>query len=457
MTIQQKLWLSFSATLALVFVVAVVGHSESKRTSSSEQRIAHTYKVLATIEAVISVLKDAETGQRGYLLTSEEAYLEPYVSALRNAPIKLQELATLIADNPEQQARTARLRILVAKKLDELKETIDLHRENNAEGALEIVKTNLGKRIMEDIRSISEAMKADENSLLKSREIKSDETTRSSVWIIYGGSSLIVLIGALVAAYTSKTIANDYNTLRSTKVSLAVANDELQNFVYRTSHDFKSPILGISSMVRFIEEDLKSGDIEEALCNVERIRKNATTLEAVVSSTLLLAKADLSDNHITPVHLGELTSDIYSRLDGLAEKHQVELKVGGILTSIIYTDRNHLSTALENIISNGIKYSDNTRDDSFVAINAEKWPSDSVNITISDNGIGIPKKRHSEVFGMFKQFHPNIAHGTGLGMYIVKKSVDRLGGSISFDSSTSGTEFHINIPMLEPNVNDKLA
>jgi signal transduction histidine kinase len=72
----------------------------------------------------------------------------------------------------------------------------------------------------------------------------------------------------------------------------------------------------------------------------------------------------------------------------------------------------------------------------------------SIAITINDNGVGIPTGRQTEVFGMFKQFHPGRANGTGLGMYIVKKSIERLSGGISFDSSSKGTQFYITLPNL---------
>lgn len=120
----------------------------------------------------------------------------------------------------------------------------------------------------------------------------------------------------------------------------------------------------------------------------------------------------------------------------------------GIQKNTINSDPNHLMAALENIISNAIKYADGNRQQSFVAIDAALDSNGSVDITISDNGVGIPEKRHSEVFQMFKQFHPERANGNGLGMYIVKKSVLRIGGVISFDSTPKGTNFHLRIPHL---------
>ena len=449
MTVQLRLWTGFGITLVFLLVIAAVGHYESKRVSISEQKIIHTYQDLVTLETVISELKDAETGQRGYLLTSDELYLQPYYFALKILPDLLQELMFLIADNPRQQQSLIELNTLVDQKLAKLDQTIVTQRLGKTEAALAMIRTSQGRTIMDQIRSVVKQMRQEEERLLKIRIIDSKNKAKSATLITYGVSFSIFIIGVLIAFLTSKSISDDYIRLQSAEASLAMANQELQNFVYRTSHDFKSPLLGIISMTTFIKEDLESGSIDEVLDNVARIRKNADALTAVVSSTLQLAKTDLSDNHVETVHLNALLIDIYARLDALAKQHKVELRVGdGIKTNTINSDPNHLMTALENIISNAIKYADGNRQQSFVAIDAALDINGSVHITISDNGVGIPEKRHSEVFQMFKQFHPERANGSGLGMYIIKKSVRRIGGVISFDSTPKGTNFHLRIPHL---------
>lgn len=450
MTVRWRIWLSFGMTFFLLLTIAVIGNSEAKRVRSSERWVTHAHTVIAKLDAVTSELKDAETGQRGFLLTTEEAYLRPYNSALGNVPARLAELSSLLAENPKQQQQLLEIHKLVADKLSELDETIQLHRAGRTLEALAIVRTSRGQRLMNEIRLAVKTMRADEYEFLEYRKIESDRAASSSTWIIYGGSIFTLMIAALVAFLTSRSITRDYVHLQSTKQSLAIINQELQNFVYRTSHDFKSPVLGIKSMTQFIEEDLRAGDIDEALENIGRIRKNADALEKVVNSTLQLAKTDLSDNRIEPVNLGALIVGIGKGLAGSAKARGVEFTLeSGFENLTINTDPNHLTTILENLISNSIKYSDENNSRSFVIVDATAGNNHSVEITIKDNGIGIPEKRQTEVFGMFKQFHPDRANGTGLGMYIVKKSVERLNGTISFDSSDKGTRFCISLPDLD--------
>jgi signal transduction histidine kinase len=97
---------------------------------------------------------------------------------------------------------------------------------------------------------------------------------------------------------------------------------------------------------------------------------------------------------------------------------------------------------LENLVSNAIKYSYQNHEQSFVKISVVEETNSYV-IQVGDNGLGIPKSRQGEVFQMFKRFHPNVSFGSGLGMAIVKKHVDYMGGTIEMKSSGTGTIFTI--------------
>jgi signal transduction histidine kinase len=162
-----------------------------------------------------------------------------------------------------------------------------------------------------------------------------------------------------------------------------------------------------------------------------------------------LVKTDLAILQIENVSLNQLSQEVFSRLEGFAESRNVVIKMGkGIADIAVKTDATHMKTIVENLVSNAIKYSDDEGDDSFVQLDAYIGSNGSVNITIGDNGVGIPEKYQAQVFGMFKQFHPERANGTGLGLYIVQKGVEKLNGSITFESSTDGTSFNINLPII---------
>ena len=102
---------------------------------------------------------------------------------------------------------------------------------------------------------------------------------------------------------------------------------------------------------------------------------------------------------------------------------------------------------LENLISNSIKYQDIKKDHSFIKIST-RTDHHNVIIEVEDNGLGIPKDQQEKMFSMFKRFHPKTAFGSGLGLYMMKKSADILGGDLQFEDTGEGSKFILSVPML---------
>ena len=137
-------------------------------------------------------IKDAETGQRGFLLTGEEKYLEPYQAAIRLVPAHATRLRELTADNAAQQGQLVRLDGLIGAKLSELATTIQIRREAGLEAASRIVRSDVGIRVMGDIRALLAAMREEESRLYAAREIRLDEAAHTAT---------AVNIAALVVAF----------------------------------------------------------------------------------------------------------------------------------------------------------------------------------------------------------------------------------------------------------------
>ena len=206
------------ATLAgfvLAFVaVAVITWFSFRQVQLSAQageRVAHTVEVLSRLQAVLSALKDAETGQRGYLLTGDPIYLAPFNRGAGILDTELDGLARRVADNPEQVRRVTTLTSLAVRKMAELRETVELRRAGNAEAAMRIVRTDLGRELMNNLRDTVGQMESEERRLavLRRAEVaRNDATTLAVTWI--GCGVLMVLIVA-AAMLTSR----DYRALRA--------------------------------------------------------------------------------------------------------------------------------------------------------------------------------------------------------------------------------------------------
>jgi CHASE3 domain sensor protein len=155
---------------AIIALIAAVGYHNELRYTESRNWLTHTYEVIHQLQRTLSILQDGETGQRGYILTRQDSYLQPFYEAVDKAGHQIISLSELTADNPNQQKRLAEIRSLIEKKFDELQETISLRKEKGLEAALQVVLTGKGKVLMDNIREIIGQMQDEEEGLLRQRE-----------------------------------------------------------------------------------------------------------------------------------------------------------------------------------------------------------------------------------------------------------------------------------------------
>ncbi|HTS49479.1 MAG TPA: CHASE3 domain-containing protein, partial [Bryobacteraceae bacterium] len=154
---------AIATALLTLLVISVLCYQDWKHYEAAYTRIRETRRILNLNEALIDGVRDAETSQRGFLLTGRPEYLEPYRAALDHLPAETSELASLSQD-PDRRARSLQLQSLIATKLDELRTTIELRQSGQAAAALAFVQSGQGQRTMEQIRQISQQMEEAETA-----------------------------------------------------------------------------------------------------------------------------------------------------------------------------------------------------------------------------------------------------------------------------------------------------
>ncbi len=213
MNIQTKILLGFAISMMSLFIVGLTGYRTTQNLVETADWVAHTHEVKTLIESVVSQLKDSETGQRGYLLTGNPSYLEPYESGKSLIDTNLSRLRYLTVDNPMQQVRIGQIMMLANEKLKELKETVDLYKAGNRTGAFDVLMSDSGKQIMDEIRAIIHDMKSEEAQLLAVRQQASKSATELATLIISIGFVLAFSIIGTISIFTVREI-NRYNTER---------------------------------------------------------------------------------------------------------------------------------------------------------------------------------------------------------------------------------------------------
>lgn len=148
--------------------------------------VTHTLEVERAVQSLLNSLIDAETGQRGFLLTGRNVYLEPYDAARTRVGQQLTDLGSLTADNAYQQQRIAEATPLIRERLTLLADTIDLQQRGEHEAALAVVNSDRGKERMDKIRGVLGLMGAEENRLLWMRQQALGKDTRRSTALLFG-------------------------------------------------------------------------------------------------------------------------------------------------------------------------------------------------------------------------------------------------------------------------------
>ncbi len=204
----MKLLLSKKIITAFAIVLASLGFSNwlllqiPKKQNVANYWVKHTNQVLTQSEKTLSIIKDAETGQRGYLLTGDKTYLEPYNQATTKIDEYVQKLQKLTADNPHQQRRITILKQQIDTKLAELKQTVELREKQGFEAASSVVLSGKGKQYMDKIRQTISEIQQEENNLLDYRtteeEVRTQATNNTFIILIWLDIGLVCIIFYLI-------------------------------------------------------------------------------------------------------------------------------------------------------------------------------------------------------------------------------------------------------------------
>jgi signal transduction histidine kinase/CheY-like chemotaxis protein/CHASE3 domain sensor protein len=244
--------------LAFFAISGIVAYLNLQTLRDDNQKIVHSHEVIVALGTLLSDAQDAETGQRGFLLTGNDRYLEPYTTALAAISAEVSNITRLTGDNPTQQTRIAALRAHIDAKLAELKETIELRRSQGAAAALAVVGTDRGKVEMDAIRTQLSAMAQVESDLRDKRLAEMNDATRTALvsGLLSGllGVALTAIVGFLIRRAALARGREDW--LRSGHVGLASATrgDQVTEQLGRNILGFLTQYLGAVAGALFVQD-----------------------------------------------------------------------------------------------------------------------------------------------------------------------------------------------------------
>ncbi len=226
---------------------------------------------------------------------------------------------------------------------------------------------------------------------------------------------------------------------------LTKINHELDQFVYSASHDIRSPLMSILGLVNIAGDEISD---PEAAKYLGMIKDRVLKLDEFTLDIIHFARNSRTGLKAEPVLLEELLKEAIDNLKHLPEASKIRFVTEVNPGEYFSSDRSRLYLMLSNLISNAIKYHRHEIEDQFIKISAYKEDADLV-IKVADNGEGIDADKQSRIFEMFTRFSTR-SKGSGLGLYIVKEIVEKLGGEISVRSEKNlGSAFTVKIPEIQ--------
>ena len=296
--IGTKIGSGFALGLIMFAAIATISYRSTNQLIDASQREADTYRLLASLEELGSQIKDAETGQRGYIITGQKRFLDPYTVATKNIDEKVNDLRTLI-DNPRQQRRIETLENLIIKRVAVLKKVIDLRNSQGFEAAQKSILTEEGRLIMADIRKVITEMEAEERTVLKQRSLQANLSAQKSLNSITYGVPLYSLLLILIGFILTRNISNPLRQvsvvaekLGAGDLSVNVPNSDRQDEIGVLTRTFNQMINNLRSTTRKNEEQnwLKS-NLAEFTRLLQGQRDEETVARLVMSQLAPLVEA----------------------------------------------------------------------------------------------------------------------------------------------------------------------
>lgn len=444
-------------SVAILVLIATFSHIEWKEFQRSSSGARQTREILETTENLLEAMLDSETGQRGYLLTGREEYLEPYTQAAKTAPVYLSKLEALTSGKSNQRDRVASLMTLVPEKLLELRETLDLYKSQGAEAALDLMLTDRGRAAMESIRRVCAQIDSEEYSgLIQESERAQQRVQQSQLASVAGSAALVVFLIFAIRDIHNATERRERLILelsasnKRAEAALFAAtrsNEELQQFAYAASHDLKEPLRMVKSFVQLLARKYDGRLDEQATEFIHYAAEGAQRMDSLLEALLEYSRlGHVAEKPPQPVNLETVLDGTLTSLRAAIDE-SAAVVTHDPLPAVMAEDL-HMQQLFQNLISNAIKY----RGEEAPRIHlSAKRQGDEWMCAIRDNGIGIDPKYGSKIFGIFKRLHGSEYPGTGIGLASCKKIVERYRGQIWVESQPgTGSTFFFTLPDISP-------
>ena len=459
---KDKVFVMLFVSIMLSVVCGVITYLSMHQRREAQQVVLNTYVTINSSEKLLSLLKDMESGHRGYILTGDSSFLAPFEESRKLIPEEIKALRGAVANN-EQQVRFLNKRILPAleNRSNASVHTILMHNSAGVDTTQRLAVLRIGKAYMDTIRVLMASFEQNEYTSLASHERQLARTMRIEDIIQLSSFALIAITCTLAFVRLSREVRNiselvvkleRANETLEEKVQLRTqqlteANEAKDHFIGIASHDLKSPLAGVQGLIQLMRLENKDRDaadlsymnyMDDACKSMMALITNLLDTNRIDRGMMPFEKANVSVRNI----LNRIRQNFLSQ----ATNKNIPLEVSDV-DATIHTDPGVLIRILENLVSNALKFSSAGQPVRVTVSHS----NDHILFAVEDHGPGISEDELPKLFRKFSRLSNRSTAGessSGLGLAIVKELTDRAGGTISVSSSIGkGSVFTVRLPV----------
>lgn len=483
--LNSKILLGFAIATGVLLLTTAASLLSIRRLGVQTRRVEHTYQVLETGEVITGLLKDAQAGVRGYLLTGDTAFLRTYGRAPAQLEAALGQMKSLTFDNAPQQQRLDSVRLLIGQEFRTLQ---PLARPQTAlTRATTQTLLDTDRQTVQRVRALMARVRANELALLAERSQRQELFEDTTPLFVVASTVLAVVIMlwllrqigrelrdnrrlqarlarthadtsrriGLIKGLAEQVVQGHYEvkipdsgqdnlgdlttslnrmtqTLDEVFSALAQRNRELDQFAYVASHDLKAPLRGVTTIVKWIEDELQAELSPQLRTYLDQMKGRLARLEDLINGLLAYARVGRTARPAEEVDVAHLAREVAELVVPPAFK--LELAPG---LPVFTTDRLSLEQVLTNLLGNAVKYHDRPAA-GHLRLSAQDLGA-AYEFRVEDDGPGIAPEHRDKVFLLFQTLRDrHTAESTGIGLSIVKKIIDEQKGGIRIEEGLNG-------------------
>jgi len=473
---------SWVLVLLVLLVFFILSMSAAYRSigvmQKNNENITNTLQVLALIKELRVELMSAESGQRGYLLTGDEQYLQPYREALAKTDELLGSLSEATTELPMQVIRFKKIYDLIQKKIEYMKKTVSLVDTGERQQAVNRTRTDVGIGLMRELTSLISDMEADELMLLYKSRHEAQQDREFILQSLFATNILGLVLSLIIffaiyrsshrvsALYAQVEQANSEleskveertYALQQYSEELQRSNRELEEFAFVASHDLQEPLRKIRAFGDRLLKKYSEPLGDNGADYITRMHGASERMSHLIDDLLSFSRVTTQQKPFAPVALSAVMTRVLEDLEYAIDDAGAVVEVDALPE--IEADKTQISQVFLNLLGNSLKF---RRPDVTPVIKvyceppqADDVPQedgaedrDWVRLIFSDNGIGFDTQYNDRVFNLFQRLHGRGEYtGTGIGLALCRKIIERHGGSIIAESEIGvGSKFIITMP-----------